>query len=283
MPLMMQGLLLHTDRPQHLGYIIGVTPKNRLAGTKAGPRVIFLSASPDAHIVGTTASILLEVDEAQDVNVEKFNRDLRPMCSTTNCTTVLYGTAWSEDTLLAHVKATNQELEEEDGIRRHFQYDWCTLAALSPSYKTFVEQEIERLGEEHLTIRTQYRLLPASGAGFLLGEKQRHLLRGIHKWLDSPEEDDTDYYVGGLDVGGEAKPAQGQMSSKRDSMVLTIGRVVINELLLPNVQIVHQVQWTGKSYLEQYAQCVELCELWNIRRLVILPEFLQKRHQKQSR
>ena len=251
------------------GYIVGMGKTAKSARAQAGPRIMFLSASPDAHIVGATASLLLEVDEAQDVSVEKFNRDLRPMCSTTNCTTVLYGTAWSEDTLLAQVKTTNQEREERDGIRRHFQYDWRTLAKINPDYKAFVEEEIERLGEEHLTIRTQYRLQTVSGAGFLLSEKQRQLLRGIHAWLDSPDEDDTDYYVGGLDVGGESKPAQRQVSGKRDSTVLTIARVVINELLLPSVQIVHQVQWTGKSYLEQYAQCVGLCELWNIRRLVI--------------
>ena len=65
------------------------------------------------------------------------------MCSTTNCTTVLYGTAWSEDTLLAQVKTTNQEREERDGIRRHFQYDWRTLAKINPDYKAFVEEEIE--------------------------------------------------------------------------------------------------------------------------------------------
>ena len=35
------------------------------------------------------------------------------------------------------------------------------------------------------------------------------------------------------------------------------------------MQIVHQVEWTGKLYTEQYAQFVDLHEQWNIRRLVI--------------
>jgi hypothetical protein len=253
------------------GYIIGLSPEPNLARSQGGPRIMLLSANPDAHIVGATASLLLEVDEAQDVSVEKFNRDLRPMCSTRNCTTVLYGTAWSNDTLLAQVQATNQELEELDGIRRHFQYDWRTLAALNPNYKAFVEQEIQRLGEDHLTIRTQYCLQTISGAGLLLSEHQRHLLCGIHSWLDRPDEYDTDYYVAGLDVGGESRPSSvhAQASRKRASTVLTIARVVWNELHLPCLHIVHQVQWTGKPYLEQYAQCVALCELWDIRRLVI--------------
>jgi hypothetical protein len=253
------------------GYVVGLAPLQQLAHKQAGPRVMFLSASPDAHIVGATASILLEIDEAQDVSIDKFNTDLRPMASTTDCTTVLYGTAWSDDTLLAQVKATNQELEVRDGIRRHFEYDWRTLAALNPKYKRFVEREIERLGEEHLTIRTQYWLQPISGAGLLLSERQRHSLRGTHDWLNSADEDDTGYYVAGIDIGGEANPAsdRGRRPGKRASTVLTIARVVWNELDLSSLYIVHQVQWTGKPYLEQYAQCIELCEQWEIRRLVI--------------
>ena len=253
------------------GYMIGVSPPEQTASTQSGPRIMFLSAGPDANIVGATASILLEVDEAQDVSVEKFNRDLRPMVSTSNCTTVVYGTAWSDDTLLAQIKATNQELEERDGIRRHFEYDWRTLATLNPKYKAFVEHEMQRLGEDHLTIRTQYRLQTISGAGLLLNENQRHLLRGNHQWQISPDEDDSGYYVAGMDVGGEARQKQGaeQMPYKRDSTILTIARVRMNEVLLPGLEIVHQVQWTGKPYLEQYAECIALCEFWDIHQLVI--------------
>jgi hypothetical protein len=252
------------------GYMIGMAPDASQVESQVGPRVLFFSASPDANIVGATASILLEVDEAQDVSVEKFNRDLRPMGSTSNCTTVLWGTAWSDDTLLAQVKATNQELEEIDGIKRHFEYDWTTLASVNPNYKKFVEAEIARLGEEHLTIRTQYRLQTISGAGFLLNENQRYLLRGKHKWQNEPTDDDG-YFIAGMDVGGEARPKQGEelRHNERDSTIITLARVAMNETLLPSLQIVHQVQWTGLPYLEQYAQTVSICEHWNVRRLVI--------------
>ena len=254
------------------GYIIGLAHHPKEVGLQTGPRVLFLSAGPDANIVGATASILLEVDEAQNVSVDKFNTDLRPMGSTKNATTVLYGTAWSDDTLLAQVKATNQELEEQDGIRRHFEHNWRTLAEINPRYKAFVENEIDRLGRDHVTIRTQYFLQTVSGAGFLLTEKQRHLLRGKHEWLDSPEEDEyDDYFVAGIDVGGEAKQKAGveQASWKHDSTVMTIARVTRNELDQPGLQIVHQIEWNGKPYTEQYSQFVELCEHWDFRRIVI--------------
>lgn len=253
------------------GYIIGVANEAEDVSKQTGPCILFLSAGPDARIVGATASILLEVDEAQDVSVEKFNTHLRPMASTKNATTVLYGTAWSDDTLLAQIKAINQQLEARDGIRRHFEYNWRTLAEINPQYKKFVENEIDRLGREHITTRTQYRLETISGASFLLSDRQRHMLRGRHEWLDAPDDDYTGYFVAGIDVGGEATQKAGvaQTSWKHDSTVMTIARVITNELDLASMQIVHQVEWNGKLYTEQYAHLVELCEQWNIRRLVI--------------
>jgi hypothetical protein len=97
------------------------------------------------------------------------------------------------------------------------------------------------------------------------------MLRGKHEWLDTPEEDYIGYFVAGIDVGGEARQKSGvsQPSWKHDSTVMTVARVITNELDLPSLQIVHQVELRGKLYTEQYAQFVDLCEQWDIRRLVI--------------
>jgi hypothetical protein len=63
--------------------------------------------------MGATADLLREMDEAQDVDEEKYRRDFRPMASTTNALTVLYGTAWSDDCLLEKQRQSNIE---EDGV-----------------------------------------------------------------------------------------------------------------------------------------------------------------------
>jgi phage terminase large subunit-like protein len=76
-----------------LGYII------RLQNARA----IFLSADESASVVGNTAHILLEIDESQDVSKKKYTRDFRPMGATPNVTTVHYGTAWDDSTLLEEV------------------------------------------------------------------------------------------------------------------------------------------------------------------------------------
>lgn len=67
-------------------------------------RQVFASAEPAANVAGLTAHHLLEVDEAQDVDVEKFWKEFWPMGASTNVTTVLYGTPWSQDSLLEQAK-----------------------------------------------------------------------------------------------------------------------------------------------------------------------------------
>lgn len=274
---MLEAPLIRERVWKSFGYIIGLAPDAAQVESQSGPRLLLFSAGPESSIVGATASLLLEIDEAQDVQIAKYDTELKPMAATNNATTVMYGTAWSDDTLLARARAHNLARQEEDGIQRHFEFDWQTLAALNPRYKHFVESEMLRLGAEHVSIRTQYRLLPISGAGFLFNDLQRHLLRGTHQWQAAPdeaEEGEAGYYVAGLDVGGEerAKPGNEQranVSSKRDSTVLTIGRVRYNELELPAIDIVHQYWWTGMKHSEQYAATCTIMQQWNIRKLVI--------------
>src|SRR5205823_14997153 len=114
----------------------GLTPDTspELLRNQVGPRIMFFSAGPESNIVGATSSLPLEIDEAQHVAIDKYDRDLRPMASTTNATTVLYGTAWSDDTLLAVERAKNLVSEERTGSKRHFEHDWRPLAAITPRY-----------------------------------------------------------------------------------------------------------------------------------------------------
>ncbi len=257
---------------QSHGHIIGLAPQSEFARTHAGPRVMFFSAGAESNVVGATADLLLEIDEAQDVASEKFDRDFRPMASTSNATTILYGTAWSDSTLLAQQRAINLERQQRTGERLHFEFDWHTLAAINPAYRTFVEQEIARLGEDHPAIQTQYYLRPLSGAGYFLNTLQKTQLQGTHSWEETPCEEG--WYIAGMDVAGEDRPGIGTLSScitasRRDSTVITIGRVRYNELGLPTIEVVHHEWWTGRSHLEQYAATVALVERWNIRGLVV--------------
>ena len=168
MPQLVNSILRLRDRLNDAGYAGLWSPQAGNSIRLGKARQIFLSAEPSARVVGATAHILLEMDEAQEIDKEKFYKEFRPMGASTNVTTVLYGTPWDSDSLLEEQKQQNLELQRRDGIRRHFQYDWEEVARHNPLYRTYVEGERQRLGEDHPLFQSQYLLLPVRGTGGLL-------------------------------------------------------------------------------------------------------------------
>jgi hypothetical protein len=244
-------------------------------------RLMLMSGAPEANVVGATANVLLEIDEAQDFSPEKYDRDFRPMGATANVTTVLYGTAWTQDGLLEREKRRNLELERQDGIRRHFQYDWRTLAAISPEYGAYVAGERERLGAQHPLFRTQYELEVLNDEGRLLSAEQLAQLQGDHERRIRPVPGEQ--YVAGVDLAGAALGASAgsallhdadrrQAEPGRDSTVVTIGRVEAAEgegLPLPMLQVIQHYWWTGRPQVEVYAQLLDLLRTWDVRRVAV--------------
>jgi hypothetical protein len=186
-------------------------------------RLTFFSADPSANVVGATASILLEVDEAQDVEEETYNRSFRPMASTTRATTVMYGTAWSDNTLLEKQRRVNEEHERRTGERLNFESPWEVVAAHNPNYRAFVEDEIARLGADHPTIRTQYMLQCISSAGRLFPPELLQRVQGVHARRIQPDRDFT--YVAGVDIAGSVTEDGKPMINERDETVVTIAEL----------------------------------------------------------
>ena len=234
-------------------------------------RQIFLSAEPHANVVGNTAHILLEMDEAQDIEPEKYHKEFRPMGASTNVTTVLYGTPWDGHSLLEEVAQANLELERKDGIKRHFSVPWEEVAAHSESYRRYVEAERERMGENHPLFRTQYLLLPISGRGGLFTAGDTAQLQGTHPPLSGPTRGAV--YVAGLDVGGGSDSLS--ISDRRpDSTVLTIGELdfsatdAINRD--PAVRVVEHYEWRGMPHHSLYPRLVDLLKnVWRCRRVAV--------------
>ena len=249
-----------------LGYVI------RLGNARA----VFLSADRSASVVGHTAHILLEVDEAQDVGNEKYTKEFKPMGSTTNCTTVLYGTTWDDTTLLEETKQTCLELEKKDGIKRCFRYDWQDVAQYNPDYLAYVEGERRRLGENHPLFLSQYCLLPVRGGGGFLSAQQKAQLQGEHLRRRHPQT--AKVYVAGIDLAGEEEAEEGAMlkeiKPRRDSTVLTIGELDytnVNTLQKqPVVRIVENYSWTGKKHSELYGQLIDIINnVWHCKRVMV--------------
>jgi hypothetical protein len=223
------------------------------------------------------------------------------MAAVANATTVHYGTAWEETSLLEQVKQSNLELERRDGLRRHFEYDWQVVASHNPAYGRFVEAERQRLGESHPLFLTQYCLRTLAGGGRLLSTQQRAQLQGDHPRLSRPQPGET--YVAGLDLagqgtveggdeglsgegaghavrlGGERDPsalrqAQGAAGSGRDASVLTIARVILppSDALVqePRLEVVEHSAWVGEPHDSLYERLVDLLrEVWRVRRVAV--------------
>ena len=249
-----------------MGYII------RLGSARA----IFLSADESANVVGNTAHILLEIDEAQDVSKDKYTKEFKPMGATTNVTTVHYGTTWDDATLLEEVKQTNLELERQDGIRRHFRYDWQEIAKHNPDYLAYVEGERERLGENHPLFLTQYRLLPIRGGGGFLSRQQLAQLKGRHARRHQAELGKI--YIAGIDIAGEAEIEEGAYLTtpklRQDSTVVTIGELdfsICDDIRKqPRIRVVEHYRWTGRKHSELYPRLVDILKsVWKCRRVVV--------------
>jgi hypothetical protein len=235
-----------------------------------GAGIAFYSAERHANVVGATASLLLEIDEAQDVDPEKYDREFRPMASSTNATTVLYGTAWTEDTILERQRRVNLRIQRP-GRPLHFEFDYTVLAAINPHYRAFVEGEIARLGRDHPTIQTQYLLQTLADAGRLLTAEQLATLEGTH--LRERHPSPGVIYVAGIDLAGSAElpsnTAHLTPQTSHDSTVVTIARLERDDLGRPVARVVEHVRWTGRDHVWQYQRLAELCERWSVARVCV--------------
>ncbi len=239
-------------------------------------RQLFLSAHPSSNVVGNTADILLEIDESQDVSPDKFNRDFMPMGATANVTTVHYGTAWQDNSLLEQVKQSNLDLQRSDGIQRHFEFDWQAVAQHNPQYQRYVEAERQRLGSDHPLFLSQYCLTPVSDDGRFLDNTRLALLKGVHCRLRAPINGCT--YVAGVDLAGESeRPGVTGIRAtepSRDSTVVTIGELRSNDdgsgFVLPSLRVVEHFWWTGRPHTEIFSNLVHILkDTWGCRRVVV--------------
>ena len=236
-------------------------------------RCIFLSADETSSVVGHTAQVLLEIDESQDVEKDKYSKEFRPMASAHNTTTVHYGTTWDDTTLLEQVKQTNLELEKKDGIKRHFKYDWQEVGKSNPHYKAFVESERERLGEDHPLFRTQYALLPLRGGGGFLSSQQIAQLLGEHPRLHRRQ--DHKIYIAGIDFAGQEEQLDELVLTRpqRDATVITIAELIPpgedDIVAEPHMAVVEHYSWVGKKHADLYPPIVDIIKnVWNCSRIV---------------
>ena len=164
-------------------------------------RINFLSGSPTSNIVGATANLLLSIDEAQDIQIDKFDKEIAPMAASTNATRVFWGTAWTSNTLLAREERAARALEEIDGVQRVWRLTCDQVALEVPPYAAFVADQVAKLGRQHPMIKTQYYSEDIDAEGGLFPPERLSLLYGSHPahWQPDPKK----FYAAALDLAGE--------------------------------------------------------------------------------
>jgi hypothetical protein len=243
-------------------------------------RIFFLSGEPQANIVGATASALLEVDEAQDVQIGKFDKDIAPMAASTNATRVFWGTAWTSRTLLARELRAARAAERRDGRRRVFVADAKRVTAEAPKYWDFVADQVARLGRMHPMVRTQFFSEEIDSEGGMFPSERRVRMQGEHSPASLPLPGRI--YAMLLDVAGADEaadqggdPAAWDLTNPgRDATALTIIEVDLTgreEALLraPVYRCIQRRQWVGVRHSDLYTELLALADLWRPRYLVV--------------
>ena len=237
-------------------------------------RIFFFSGARSANIVGATASTLLEIDEAQDVTQEKYDKEIAPMAASTNATRVFWGTAWTSQTLLAREKRAALAAQAADGIQRVFQIDADRVGEEVPQYSKFVSSQIDSLGRNHPFIRTQFFSEEIDEQSGMFTAERLALIQGDHPPQAQPRPGAI--YLFTLDVGGEAFGTDNvgaqDLHPDRDSTALTIFEIdlvsfagVIHQ---PVFKMINRRRWTGARQVSIFKQLTALVNLWKPHKII---------------
>jgi len=243
-----------------------------------GARMTFLSGAPESSIVGATASLLLEVDEAQDVLPAKFDKDIAPMTASTHATRVFWGTAWTSSSLLGRELRAAREAESRDGIQRVFRLTADDVSAEVPAYRASVAETLARLGRAHPLVRTQYFSEEIDGLGGLFPPDRLARMQSAAApapALPAPFTPGRRYAIL-LDVAGAdegVRSAEGGLSlanPARDATALTLVEVCPGTAsTLPVYRPVLRGQWVGTGTAALLPQIRALALDWQVNVLVV--------------
>lgn len=256
-----------------------------------GARITFLSAATGSNIVGATASGLLEVDEAQQVSIEKYDRDIAPMSASTCATHVFWGTAWTSTTLLARELRAAEEAEKKDGVRRVFRLTADDVTAELEAYRKHVEEKVARFGRTHPMVRTQYYSEEVDGEGGMFPAERLALLKTDLRVGDphslrsgaqqsqgpTPTSSADGIYALLLDVAGEDEGVRGVDGSmtmanpSRDATALTLVEIRLDGSDLKSLPVyipVKRWQWIGANHVSLQTTIRDIALAWKVRALV---------------
>jgi len=235
----------------------------------------FLSGDKSAAVVGATASLLLIINEAQDISPAKYDKDFAPMVASTNATRLIVGTVWTSNTLLAREENAAREAEKADGRKRVFLYTSEEVRKHVPAYGQFVDQEIKKLGREHPLVKTQYFCERIDAQAGMFNAARRALMQGDRPAQETPQAGEIYAFI--VDVAGQDEASMslddtGSTNPGRDQVTLHIFSIDLSQLEIlqaPIYRRVKQMAWTGENHITIFGKINAMWSVWNPQYMVI--------------
>jgi len=235
----------------------------------------FLSGDQSSNVVGAVASLLLVINEAQDISPAKYDKDFAPMVASTNATRLIVGTTWTSRTLLAREEDAAREAEKKDGIKRVFIYDSNDVKKIVPQYGKFVDSEIAKLGREHPLVKTQYFCERIDSQAGMFNAGRRALMQGDQPAHETPQEGFIYCFI--VDVAGQDEASMnldevGARNPGRDQLTLDIVTIDLSQLDIlqtPIYRVVKRMAWTGENHISIFGKINAFWSQWNPQYMVI--------------
>ena len=237
--------------------------------------VSFLSGDGSANVVGAVASLLLIVNEAQDITPAVYDKNFAPMVASTNATRLIVGTVWTSNTLLAREENAALEAQKLDGRRRVFFYTADDVRRIVPAYGLFVDNEIQKLGREHPLVKTQYFCERIDSQAGMFNAGRMAFMQGDQPAHETPQPDHTYCFL--IDVAGQDEASmnlEDNLSTNpgRDQLTLSIVTVDLSSLELlqaPTYRVIKRFAWTGQNHVSIFGQLQALSDIWTPLYIVI--------------
>ena len=233
----------------------------------------FLSADAAANVVGAVASLLLVVNEAQDVEPGIFDKRFTPMTASTNATKIIVGTTWTSKTLLAREMRAALAAEKADGIKRVFLYTADQVRKVNPDYGRFVDSEVKKLGRQHPLVKTQYFCEEIDELTGMFNATRRALMIGDQPKQDAPIPGHI--YAIKIDVGGQDEALlnlDGMGNPGRDYVTIGIVDIDLSQLDVlqaPIYRNVKRFEFQGINHVDIFGTLTALVSVWNAQYIVI--------------
>lgn len=160
--------------------------------------ILFLTAKKGGSVVGASASLLLDVDEAHLIDMKKYQMDFLPMTASTNAPIMLSGIAGFKEDLLYQQLVWARE-HTPDLV---FEFPASYWAERWPPFAKHYYGQVAKWGADHPLIKISYDLEDIDSLGRFLSTAQvMGMLNSEHKRQFAPTPGKE--YIALIDIGGE--------------------------------------------------------------------------------